>query len=68
MVTGQVLAESKQDLSRINLQNITQHTYGMRLLGFAVVSNPLRSDAIAAITHLQDRYVCCALRCVVAQA
>ena len=55
MVTGRVLAESRQDLSKLNLLNITQHTYGMRLLGFAVISNPLRSDATAAITELQDR-------------
>ncbi len=55
MITGRVLAESRQDLSKLNLVNITQHTYGMRLLGFAVISNPLRSDATAAITELQDR-------------
>ncbi|DBA76073.1 TPA: hypothetical protein ACH3X1_009818 [Trebouxia sp. C0004] len=55
MVTGRVLAESRQKLGKLNLLNITQHTYGMRLLGFAVISNPLQSDAIAAITELQDR-------------
>ena len=55
MITGRVLAESRQDLSKLNLVNITQHTNGMRLLGFAVISNPLRSDATAAITELQDR-------------
>ena len=55
MIAGRVLAESRQDLSKLNLVNITQHTYGMRLLGFAVVSNPLRCDATAAITELQDR-------------
>lgn len=55
MISGRVMAESRQDLSKLNLVNITQHTYGMRLLGFAVISNPLRSDATAAITELQDR-------------
>ena len=56
MATGRVLAESNQDLSHLSLQNIKQHTFGMRLLGFAVISNPLRSDSQAAIAELQDRY------------
>ena len=55
MVSGRVLAESKQDLSKVTLQNIRQHTYGMRLLGFAVINNPLRSDSGAAITQLQTK-------------
>lgn len=58
LVAGGILAESKQDLTKINLQNIKQHTYGMRVLGFAVISNPLRNDSAAAITELQDRYAC----------
>ena len=58
LVAGRILAESKQDLTKLNLQNIRQHTYGMRMLGFAVISNPLRNDSIAAITELQDRYAC----------
>ena len=28
----------------------------MRMLGFAVISNPLRNDSTAAVTELQDRY------------
>ena len=56
LLAGRVLAESKQDLTRVTLQNIKQHTYGMRMLGFAVISNPLRSDAAATITELQDRW------------
>lgn len=58
LAAGRILAESKQDLAKINLQNIKQHTFGMRLLGFAIISNTLRSDSTAAITELQDRYVC----------
>lgn len=58
LVAGRILAESKQDLTKINLQSIKQHTFAMHLLGFAVISNPLRSDSIAAITELQDRYGC----------
>ena len=58
LAAGRVLAESTQDLTKINLQNLSQHTYGMRMLGFAVISNPLRSDSTAAITELQDRYLC----------
>ena len=60
LVAGRIIAESKQDLTKLNLQNIKQHTYGMRMLGFAVISNPLRSDSTTAITDLQDRcaYVC----------
>ena len=57
LAEGRILADSKQDLTKITLQNIKQHTYGMRLLGFAVISNPLRSDSTAAITELQDRYI-----------
>ena len=56
LITGRVLAESKQDFTKISLQNIKEHTYGMRMLGFAVVSNPLRNDSAAAINELQDRY------------
>lgn len=58
LVAGRIRAESTQDLAKINLQNIKRHTFGMRLLGLAVISNPLRSDSTAAITELQDRYVC----------
>ena len=58
LVAGRILAESKQDLAKINLQNIKQHTFAMRLLGFAVISNPLRSDSTAAITELQNGYIC----------
>lgn len=57
-VAGRVSAESQQDLTKINLRNIRQHAYGMRMLGFAVISNPLRNDSTAAITELQDRYAC----------
>lgn len=56
LIAGRVLAESKQDLTKITLQNIKEHTYGMRMLGFAVISNPLRNDSTAAVTELQDRY------------
>lgn len=58
LAAGRVRAESTQDLAKINLQNIERHTFGIHLLGLAVISNPLRSDSTAAISELQDRYVC----------
>ncbi|KAL3134301.1 hypothetical protein ABBQ38_006563 [Trebouxia sp. C0009 RCD-2024] len=44
-VSGQVLAESQQDLANISLMSLKQHTCNMELLGFAVMSAPLRADS-----------------------
>ena len=45
---------SKLDLAAMSLQDLEQHTGGLDLLGFAVMSNQLRPDSKATIEHLQN--------------
>ncbi len=54
-VGGKVTKASEHDLTRISLLNLKQHTCDMRLLGFAVISMPLRADSASVISELQDR-------------
>ncbi|KAL3134561.1 hypothetical protein ABBQ38_006402 [Trebouxia sp. C0009 RCD-2024] len=54
-VSGQVLAESQQDLANISLMSLKQHTCDMELLGFAVMSAPLRADSASVIAELKTR-------------
>ncbi|KAL3153008.1 hypothetical protein ABBQ38_012035 [Trebouxia sp. C0009 RCD-2024] len=54
-VGGKVNAASRQDLSKISLLNLKQHTHDIRLLGLAVYNNTLRADSASVIAELQDR-------------
>ncbi|KAL3153004.1 hypothetical protein ABBQ38_012031 [Trebouxia sp. C0009 RCD-2024] len=54
-VGGKVNAASRQDLSKISLLNLKQHTHDIRLLGLAVYNNTLRADSASVIAELQNR-------------
>ena len=55
---GQLLPTSTLDVASISLGNLKQHVCDMRLLGFAVIDNPLRADSAAVISKLQERCGC----------
>ena len=63
-VGGKVNDASRQDLSKISLLNVKQHTHDIRLLGLAVYTNTVRPDSASVIAELQNRsalfepYVC----------
>ncbi|KAL3140947.1 hypothetical protein ABBQ32_005472 [Trebouxia sp. C0010 RCD-2024] len=54
-VGGKVNAASRQDLSKISLLTLKQHTHDIRVLGLAVYSNTLRADSASVIAELQNR-------------
>ena len=55
LATAKVFSESCQDLSKLSLFSIKQHIYNAKLLGYAIVTVPLRNDSRAAISELQQR-------------
>ena len=54
-VSGGILAQSQQNLAGIKLRNLKQHVCDLKLLGFAVTSNPLSPDSRSVMAELQDR-------------
>lgn len=55
VASGKAIMEQKQDLVKISLANLKDHVRDMRLIGFMVINNPLRSDSSAAIEELQKK-------------
>jgi len=53
--TGHVLPGRGHDIQKLSLLNVMQHTYSLRLLGFAVINIPLRADSASVMADLQDR-------------
>ena len=54
---GKLRPESKHLLAeQLSIDNLKQHMYDTRLLGFSVITNALRNDTKAAIAELQERY------------
>lgn len=62
-VSGGILAQSQQNLAGIKLRNLKQHVCDLKLLGFAVTSNPLSPDSRLVMAELQDRWVSIKLGC-----
>ena len=56
LMSGKVVID---DISKVSLLNLKQHTSDMRLLGFAIFNNPLRADSASVIAELQDRSAVC---------
>lgn len=54
VVSGKVVVEQRQDISKISLANVHDHVREMSLLGILVFNNPLHSDSIAAVAELQN--------------
>ena len=54
VVSGKVIVEQRQDISKISLANVNDHVREMSLLGILVFDNPLRSDSVAAVAELQN--------------
>ena len=54
VVSGKVVVEHRQDITKISLANVNDHVREMSLLGILVFNNPLRSDSLAAIAELQN--------------
>ena len=54
VVSGKA-AKNYKDLGTISLANVKNHVHDMRLIGFQVINNPLRSDSAAAIAELQQK-------------
>ena len=55
LATAKVFPESCQDLSKLSLVSIKQHIYDPKLLGYAIITAPLRSETRTAISELQQR-------------
>ena len=56
LISGNVITE---DISKVSLLNLKQHTSDMRLLGLAIINNPLRAHSASVIAELQDRSAAC---------
>ena len=54
VVSGKVVVEHRQDITKITLANVNNHVREMSLLGILVFKNPLRSDSVAAVAELQN--------------
>lgn len=55
VVSGKVTVQHRHEISKISLANVNDHVKEMRLLGFLVMTNPLRTDSVAAIAELQKK-------------
>ncbi len=55
VVFGKATVNNKQDLARLSLANIKDNMQDVRLLGFMVISNPVRSDSGSTIAELQKK-------------
>ncbi|KAL0050516.1 hypothetical protein WJX82_001360 [Trebouxia sp. C0006] len=55
VVCGKASVSSKQDLAKLSLANIKDNMRDVRLLGFMVISNPVRSESGCTIAELQKK-------------
>ncbi|KAL0035584.1 hypothetical protein WJX79_000466 [Trebouxia sp. C0005] len=55
VVCGKASVSNKQDLARLSLANIKDNMRDVRLLGFMIISNPVRSDSASTIAELQKK-------------
>ncbi|KAL0020340.1 hypothetical protein WJX77_012513 [Trebouxia sp. C0004] len=55
VVCGKASVSKKQDLAKLSLANIKDHMRDVRLLGFMVISNPVRSESGSTIAELQKK-------------
>ena len=55
VVCGKASVSNKQDLAKLSLANIKDHMRDVRLLGFMVISNPVRSDSASTLAELQKK-------------
>ena len=52
---GRLLPSSKHQLDQLTMHHLKPHMYDVKLLGFSVISNTVRSDTKAAVAELQTR-------------
>ncbi len=55
VVCGKASVSSKQDLAKLSLANIKDNMRDVRLLGFMVISNPVRGESGCTIAELQKK-------------
>ena len=55
VITGKATAKDKQDMAKLSLANIKDNMRDVRLIGFMIIDNPVRSDSKAAIAELQQK-------------
>jgi magnesium-transporting ATPase (P-type) len=55
VVCGKATVNNKQDFAWLSLANIKDNMRDVRLLGFMVISNPVRSDSGSTIAELQKK-------------